>query len=80
MPQLRPAMEAVVVRYRAVQPAILETFVDRGQLRQLSETMLAQWQTHSGLKLDHQRPLALMNAPARLAHITAGDTITTRDP
>jgi hypothetical protein len=32
LPQLRPAMAAVVDRYLTVQQDILETFVDRGQL------------------------------------------------
>jgi hypothetical protein len=73
---------------RLVGRAILEapanerrdTFVDRGQLRQLAEpTRLANGKRIPGLKLDHPRPLALMHALVRFAHIAAGDTFTTRD-
>lgn len=59
---------------------ILETFVDRGQLRQLAEpTRLPTGKRIPGLKLDHPRQLALMHALVRFAHIAAGDTFTTRD-
>ena len=37
VPQLRTAMAAVTDRYLTVQQDILETFVNRGQLRQLAE-------------------------------------------
>jgi hypothetical protein len=37
VPQLREAMAAVTDRYQSVQQDILETFVDRGQLRRLAE-------------------------------------------
>jgi hypothetical protein len=80
VPQLRPAMAAVVDRYLTVQQDILETFVDRGQLRQLAEpTRLPNGKRIPGLKLDHPRQLALMHALVRFAHIAAGDTFTTRD-
>jgi hypothetical protein len=80
VPQLRSAMAAVVDRYLTVQPDILETFVDRGQLCQLAEpTRLPNGKRLPGLKLDHPRPLALMHALVRFAHVAAGDTFTTRD-
>ncbi|MGH9201662.1 MAG: hypothetical protein ACRD2A_10560, partial [Vicinamibacterales bacterium] len=78
--QLRDAMAAVTDRYLTVQQDILETFVDRGQLRQLAEpTRLPNGKRIPGLKLDHPRQLALMHALVRFAHIASGDTFTTRD-
>jgi hypothetical protein len=80
LPQLRTAMAAVNDRYLTVQQDILETFVDRGQLRQLAEpTRLPNGKRIPGLKLDHPRQLALMHALVRFAHIAAGDTFTPRD-
>src|SRR5712692_2848906 len=80
LPQLRDAMAAVTDRYLTVQQDILETFIDRGQLRQLAEpTRLANGKRIPGLKLDHPRQLAVMHALVRFAHIAAGDTFTTHD-
>jgi hypothetical protein len=80
VPELRQAMAAVTDRYLTVQQDILETFVDRGQLRQLAEpTRLPNGKRIPGLKLDHPRQLALMHALVRFAHIAAGDTFTMRD-
>jgi hypothetical protein len=80
VPHLRQAMAAVTDRYQSVQQDILETFVDRGQLRQLAEpTRRPNGKRVPGLKLDHPRQLALMHALVRFAHIAAGDTFTTRD-
>jgi hypothetical protein len=80
LPQLRTRLATVTDRYLTVQQDILETFVDRGQLRQLAEpTRLPNGKRIPGLKLDHPRQLALMHALVRFAHIAAGDTFTTRD-
>lgn len=80
VPQLRQTMAAVTDRYLTVQQDILETFVDRGQLRQLAEpTRLPNGKRIPGLKLDHPRQLAVMHALVRVAHIAASDTFTTRD-
>jgi hypothetical protein len=80
LPPLRDAMAAVTDRYLTVQQDILETFIDRGQLRQLAEpTRLANGKRIPGLKLDHPRQLALMHALVRFAHIAAGDTFSTKD-
>lgn len=80
LPQVREAMAAVTDRYLTVQQDILETFVDRGQLRHLAEpTHLANRKRIPGLKLDHPRQLALMHALVRFAHIAGGDTFTIRD-
>jgi len=47
-------MAAVTDRYLTVQQDILETFVNRGQLRQLAEpTCLPNGKSIPGLKLDH---------------------------
>jgi hypothetical protein len=80
VPQLRNAMATVTDRYLTVQQDILETFVDRGQLRHLAEpTRLPNGKRVPGLKLDHPRQLAVMHALVRFAHISAGDTFTMRD-
>jgi hypothetical protein len=63
-----------------VQQDILETFVDRGQLRKLAKpTITATGKRIPGLKLDHPRQLALMHALVRFAHIAAGNTFTTAE-
>ena len=80
LPQVRTAMAAVVDRYLTVQQDILDTFVDRGQLRQLAEpTRLPNGKRIPGLKLDHPRQLAVMHALVRFANIAAADTFTMRD-
>jgi len=54
LPQLREKMASIVDRYHNVQQDILETFVDRGQLRKLAEpTVLPNGKRVPGLKLDH---------------------------
>ena len=59
---------------------ILETFVDRGQLRNLAQpTVLPGGKRVPGLKLDNPRQLALMHALVRFAHIAAGNTFTTAE-
>jgi hypothetical protein len=80
LPQLREKLGAIADRYLTVQQDILETFVDRGQLRQLAEpTRLPNGKRIPGLKLDHPRQLALMHGLVTFAHLAAGDTFTTRD-
>ena len=59
---------------------ILETFVDRGQLRKLAEpTITSTGKRIPGLKLDHPRQLALMHALVRFAHVAADNTFTTAE-
>jgi DNA-binding transcriptional ArsR family regulator len=59
---------------------ILETFIDRGQLRKLSQpTVLPNGKRIPGLKLDHPRQLALMHALVRFSHIAAQNTFTTAE-
>src|SRR6266851_2203540 len=80
LPPLRTKMASIIDNYLEVQQDILETFVDRGQLRKLAEpTVLANGKRIPGLKLDHPRQLALMHALVRFAHIAAGNTFTTTD-
>lgn len=80
LPALREKLGTVIDTYLNVQQDILETFVDRGQLRRLAEpTVLSNGKRLPGLKLDHPRQLALMHALVRFAHIPAGHTFATRD-
>ena len=78
LPQVRENMSSVIDAYHNVQQDILETFVDRGQLRKLSQpTILPNGKRIPGLKLDHPRQLALMHALLRFSHIAAQGTFTT---
>jgi hypothetical protein len=80
LPVLRETLSAINDNYLNVQQDILETFVDRGQLRKLAEpTITAAGKRIPGLKLDHPRQLALMHALVRFAHIAAGNTFTTAE-
>ena len=79
LPQLREKMASITDNYLDVQQDILETFVDRGQLRQLAEpTILPNGKRVPGLKLDHPRQLALMHALVRFANIATASTFTTQ--
>ena len=56
LPRLRDRMSEIIDNYHNVQQDILETFVDRGQLRKLAEpTVLPGGKRIPGLKLDHPR-------------------------
>jgi hypothetical protein len=80
LPELREKMGAVIDNYLTVQQDILETFVDRGQLRTLAApTVLPNGKRIPGLKLDHPRQLALMHALVCFAHIPAQQTFTTAE-
>ena len=80
LPQLREKMSAITENYLNMQQDILETFVDRGQLRKLAEsTVLDNGKRIPGLKLDHPRLLAVMHAVVRFAHIAAGNTFSTSE-
>jgi hypothetical protein len=51
-------VSGIIDNYQNVQQDILETFVDRGQLRKLAEpTLLDSGKRIPGLKLDHPRQL-----------------------
>jgi hypothetical protein len=80
LPALRQKLSSIVDNYRNIQQDILETFVDRGQLRQLSQpTLRPNGKRIPGLKLDHPRQLALMHALLRFSHIAAESTFTTAE-
>jgi hypothetical protein len=80
LPQLRQRATAILDRYLDAQQDILETFVDRGQLRRFSQpTQTKKGKRIPGLKLDHPRQLALMQALVRFAHLAAGGIFTTRE-
>ena len=80
LPQLQQKLTSVIDRYHDVQQDILETFVDRGQLRTLTQpTLLPNGKRIPGLKLDHPRQLAVMHALVRFAHLAAGGTFTTAE-
>jgi len=80
LPRLRKNMSSVIDNYHNIQADILETFVDRGQLRQLAQpTMLPNGRRIPGLKLDHPRQLALMHALVRFCHVAAQNTFSTAE-
>jgi len=80
LPRLRDRMSAIIDNYHDVQQDILETFVDRGQLRKLAEpTILPSGKRIPGLKLDHPRQLAVMHSLVRFANVAAGGRFTTAD-
>ena len=80
LPELRRRLAMVIDNYQDVQQDILETFVDRGQLRALAQpTVLPNGKRVPGLKLDHPRLLAVMHALVRFSHIAAQSTFTTPD-
>ena len=78
LPKLRQRLASINDNYLNIQQDILETFVDRGQLRQLAApTVLPNGKRIPGLKLDHPRQIALMHALVRFAHLAAGNTFST---
>src|SRR6202049_2144531 len=80
LPPLRDKLAGICDNYLTVQQDILETFVDRGQLRKLTQpSVLPSGKRIPGLKLDHPRQLALMHALVRFTHIAAGNTFTTTE-
>ena len=69
LPELRQRLGGIVNRYLDVQQDILETFVDREELRQLTQpTVLRNGRHIPGLKLDHPRQLALMHSLVRFCY------------
>ena len=77
---LREKLQAITERYQNVQQDILETFLDRGELRKLAEpTLCSNGKRIPGLKLDHPRQLAVMSSVVRFSHVAAGDTFTTAE-
>ncbi len=80
LPELRQKLSDIIDRYHDVQQDILETFVDRGHLMKLIQpTVLSNGKRIPGLKLDHPRQLALMQALVRFSHIAAQDSFSTAE-
>ena len=80
LPQVRQRLNGIRDRYLDVQQDILETFVDREELRQLTQpTVLTNGRRVPGLKLDQPRQLALMHSLVRFSYLAAEGTFTTRD-
>jgi hypothetical protein len=80
LPRLRERMSEIIDHYHDVQQDVLETFIDRGQLRKLAQpTILPSGRRIPGLKLDHPRQLAVMHSLVRFANIAAGGRFTTAD-
>jgi len=77
---LRDRLSAIADNYLNVQQDILETFIDRGQLRKLAQpTITPTGKRIPGLKLDNPRQLALMHALVRFTHIAAANGFTTAE-
>jgi hypothetical protein len=80
LPELRNKLSTINDNYQNIQQDILETFLDGGQLRKLSEpSVLANGRRIPGLRLDHPRQLALMHALVRFAYVAAGSAFTTAE-
>jgi hypothetical protein len=77
---LREKLQGITERYQNVQQDIVETFLDRGELRKLGEpTLRPNGKRIPGLKIDHPRQLALMHSLVRFSHVAAADTFTTKE-
>jgi len=71
---------AINDNYLNVQQNIVETLLDRGQLRRLAQpTITAAGKRIPSLKLDNPRQLAFMRALVRFSHIAAGNNFTTAE-
>jgi hypothetical protein len=78
--ELRDAMRSINDRYLEIQQDVLETYIDRGQLRRLREaTVTPSGRRTPGLKIDDPRLLAVMQALTRFSHLAQGDSFRTRD-
>ena len=78
--KLRSNLSAIADNYLNAQQDIVETFIDRGQLRRLAQpTITASGKRIPGLKLDNPRQLSLMHALVRFSHIAAGNGFTTAE-
>jgi hypothetical protein len=77
---LRTSLSAIVDNYLNVQQDIVESFIDRGQLRKLAQpTITTSGKRIPGLKLDNPRQLAIMHALVRFTHIAAANGFTTAE-
>ncbi len=73
-------MRGINDRYLAIQQDVLETYIDRGQLRRLRQpTITPSGHRTPGLKLDDPRLLAVMQALTCFAHVSRAGRFRTRD-
>jgi hypothetical protein len=73
LPALRQKQAGIVDAYLDVPQDVLETFVDHGELKRLSQsTVLPSGKRLPGLRFDHARQFAVMQALVRFTHIAAG--------
>lgn len=80
LPALRSSVSAINDNYLNVQQDIVETFIDRGQMRKLAQpTITAAGKRIPGFKLDNPRQLALMHALVRFSHLAAANGFTTAE-
>src|SRR5262245_48032053 len=71
---LRNTLSAITDNYLKVQQDILETFIDRGELRKLAQpTITSTGKRVPGLKLDNPRQLAAMHPSVPSTHIPAAN-------
>src|SRR6202008_1118169 len=77
---LRDNLSAINDNYLNAQQDILETYIDRGELRKLAEpTITPTGKRIPGLKIDNPRQLAVSPALVRFAHIAAANTFPTAE-
>jgi hypothetical protein len=80
LPKLRHTLHGINGRYLDVQQDVMETFLDRGQMRQLAQpTVSAGGRRTPGIRPDDPRLLALMHSLTRFANIAGNDSFRTRD-
>ena len=75
LPPLQKRLDGIIDRYLDVQQDILETFVDREELRQLTQpTVLPNGRRIPGLQLEQPRQLALLHSLVRFCCLAAEGT------
>jgi hypothetical protein len=76
LPSIRERFSQIATNCRNAQQDILETFLDRGELRRLSLPTIIGKKRTPGLKLDNARQLALMHALVAFSNVLAGQFTT----
>jgi hypothetical protein len=80
LPTLRNALTQINQRYLDAQQDVLESFLDRGQLEQLTQpTIYPSGRRIPGLKMHDPRQLAVMRALVRFANLANQDSFRTGD-
>jgi hypothetical protein len=73
---VRARFSEITANFRNAQQDILETFLDRGELRLLSLPTVIGKKRTPGLKLDNARQLAVMHGLVAFSHVLAGQFTT----